>query len=221
MSTWIISPCKRSRVDELRNLLFTLGHPSQNVVVVTTMPDPVEGDDVEHQADHVVVFEKPGLLFGEWFNLGLDYIASQETDEKCEVLCVGSSLIGDPDVIPALRRALRDNNLTMCGPDMFSIVPAGQVAMQQHAVRTLQNRVLANCFMIDAALGLRFDPEFRWWYSDDDLEMQARQLGPVGNVGGVNVRMTHPDGHYLSEEQAQWAIEDRTKFVTKWGQEPW
>lgn len=220
MSTWVISPCKRSRVDELRNLLFTLGHPSQNVVVVTTMPDPVEGDDLEHQADHVVIYEQPGMLFGQWMNLGFDYIASRDSTPY-EVFCIGSSLLGAPDTIPVLRSALRDHQLTMCGPDLFGRLGGGQVEEHRADQRTLWNRVPGICFMVPGELGLRFDVEFRWWYGEDDLEMQARQHGNVGLVGGCGVALTAPNGHPLSEEQARWATEDRTKFVTKWGQEPW
>lgn len=223
MSTWVVSPCHRGRLDELRDMLWSLDHDPANVVVVTTMPDPIEGDDLVGLADHVVVFEKPGLLFGEWFNLGFDYIAARTLGgEPHEVLCIGSSLLGDSETIPRLRSALRDHNLSMVGPDMFGRVEPGQVDIQRDGDRrTLQNRVLANCFMVAGELGLRFDPQFRWWFSDDSFEMDHRKVGPVGNVGGVRCVMTHADGHYLSEEQARWAVEDRVKFVVKYGCEPW
>lgn len=201
-------------------MLASLGHDPAHAVVVTTLPDPIEGDDVAGAADHVVVFEKPGMLFGEWFNLGFDYIAGIDSRQR-EVLCIGSSLLAATDTIPTLRRALRDNNLTMCGPDVFGRVGAGAIEMHQFDERTLHNRVLANCFMVAGELNLRFDPQFRWWYADDSYEMDHRKLGPVGNVGGARVTMTHPDGHYLSEEQAIWATEDRAKFVAKYGCEPW
>lgn len=204
-------------------MLATLGHDPAHVVVVTTLPDPIEGDDVIGYADHVVVFERPGMLFGEWFNTGFSYIDGvRSDDEPFEVLCIGSSLVATVDTIPKLRDALRSHGLTMVGPDIFRTLPSGHVAIQRFEdQRTLHNRVLANCFMLAGELGLRFDPDFRWWYSDDDVEMQARRIGPVGSVGGVNVVMTHPDGHHLSEEQATWAAEDRVKFVEKWGREPW
>lgn len=220
MTTYVVTPCKRSRVDELIRLVDSLAVEPDHVVVITTQPDPIEPGDLKGRANHLLRFTRPGMLFGEWFNLGFQYLAG--TDDPYEVLCVGSSLICGPDTIPQLRDALRTHDLTMVGPDIFGHLGGGQVDIQHaHDQRTLHNRVLANCFMVRGELGLRFDPEFRWWYSDDDLEMQARQFGPVGNVGGVTVRMTHPDGHYLTEEQAIWATEDRAKFVEKWQKEPW
>lgn len=201
-------------------MLATLDHDPAQVVVVTTMPDPIRRADLAGRAHHLLTFEKPGMLFGEWFNLGFDYLAS-DSPGPYEVLCIGSSMLADPSTIPTLRDALRGHSLTMVGPDMQGLVPAGAVEQHQHDTRTLYNRVPAQCFMVPGELGLRFDLDFRWWYSDDALEMEARKLGPVGLVGGMNVRMTHPDGHYLTEQQAIWATEDRAKFVTKYGHEPW
>lgn len=73
--------------------------------------------------------------------------------------------------------------------------------------------------MLAGESNLRVDPQFRWWYSDDDLEMQARELGGAGVVQGTGL-VAGPDSS-LSEEKAIWAREDREKFVKKWGREPW
>lgn len=220
MTTWVLTPCKRSRVGELLRMIDSLEVDPARVVVVTTMPDPIEGDDVLGCADHVVVFERPGLRFGEWFNLGFDYIASRDSTPY-EVLCIGSSVLGSGHTIPTLRGALRGHDLAMCGPDLFGRLTAGVVEEHRYDDRTLWNRVPGVCFMVAGELGLRFDPEFRWWYSDDDLEMQARLLAPVAIVGRAGVSLTHPTGHCLSVEQELWAIEDRAKFVAKWDREPW
>lgn len=220
MSTWVISPCKRSRVAELLAMLASLGHDSAHVVVVTTLPDPVEGDDVAGYADHVVVFEEPGMLFGRWLNLGFDYIDAIDSSQH-EFLCIGSSLLGAPHTVPTLRAALRGRDLAMVGPDLFDRLGVGDVEEHRDDQRTLWNRVPGICFMVPGELGLRFDPEFRWWFGEDDLEMQARALGPVGLVGRCGVTLTAPNGHPLSDEQHQWAREDRAKFVAKWSKEPW
>lgn len=221
MSTWVLTPCHRVRLDELKTMLASIAADPAHVVVVTTLPNPILTSELAGHADHVLLFEKPGMLFGEWFNAGFEHIAGIERDDDHEILCIGSSLLGDWSTIDWLAKELRGNELTMVGPDLQRTVPPGHVEQHQYDTRNLSNRVPAQCFMVAGELGLRFDPQFRWWYSDDDLEMQARQLGPVAIIGGMNVIMTHPDGHYLSEQQANWAIEDRAKFVTKWQREPW
>lgn len=220
MTTWVLSPCKRARVDELKAMLGSLAVEPAHVVVVTTLPDPILPADLLGVADHLLTFEREGLLFGQWLNFGLDYLAS-DAEEPYEVLCIGSSLRGTPDTVPALRRALRSERLTMCGPDLFGRLPGHEVEQHRDDQRTLWNRVPGTCFMIPGELGLRLDDQFRWWFSEDDLEMQARQHGPVGLVGGAGVTLTAPNGHPLSDEQHLWAVEDRAKFIEKWRQEPW
>lgn len=56
-------------------------------------------------------------------------------------------------------------------------------------------------------------------YSEDDLEMQARLLGNVGLIAGVHTEQLTT--HTMSETVANWAREDRIKFVNKWGRQPW
>ena len=73
--------------------------------------------------------------------------------------------------------------------------------------------------MVGLDHGLACDPQFRWWYTEDDLEMQARQIGPVGLVGACPVE--HRTSHGLDPLRARWAVEDRERFVAKWGCEPW
>lgn len=220
MTSWVLTPCKRSRLGELKAMLASLAADPAGVVVVTTLPDPILAHDLQGVAGHLLTFEREGLLFGQWLNHGLDYLA-QDPDGPYEVLCIGSSLRGAPDTVPTLRRALRSERLTMCGPDLFGRVAGHEVEQHRDDDRTLWNRVPGTCFMVAGELGLRCDDQFRWWYSDDDLEMQARQHGPVGLVGGAGVTLTAPNGHPLSDEQHQWAVEDRAKFVSKWNREPW
>lgn len=219
MTSWVLTPCHRGRLVELRAMIASLVVDPEQVVVVTTLPDPIQPRDLDGAANHLLVFEKPGMLFGEWLNYGLTYLSCWS--EPYEVLCIGSSLLGAEHTLPTLRRALRGEQLAMCGPDMFGRLAGMEVETHREDQRTLWNRVTPICFMVPGELGLRFDEQFRWWYGEDDLEMQARQHGPVGLVGGCGVTATVPNGHPLSEQQFRWAVEDRAKFVDKWRIEPW
>ena len=220
MASWVLVPCERSRIDELERLLCTLLVGAENVVIVTTLPDPIPSWEIGEFAEHIVLFEEPGKLFGAWCNAGFDYIASLESGPY-EVCCIGSSHTGSPHTIDVLRACLRQYCLTMVGPDLSGELGALQVTSLTESRRTQGLRVPCECFMVAGELRLRFDPEFRWYYSDDDLEMQARQLGTVGLVGGTGFIAS--SGHELSDEQALHAAEDREKFIAKWGAEflPW
>ena len=158
------------------------------------------------------------MLFGEWLNMGLDFIAKHEEAEHYDVLCVGSSLVGRMWSVLAMSNALNLHpEASMVGQDFVSGV-RDRPYFQLPDRRTVHDRVPGMCFMIRGELGLRLDPQFRWWYSDDDFEMQHRA---VGEVGLVDAGFTYPGEHVLNEEQERHAIEDRAKFVAKWGVEPW
>ena len=145
--------------------------------------------------------------------MGFNYLAGPG---EYEVMCVGSSHVGAPHTVRMLTSALRVRDLMMVGPDLcFDLPPTWVLGLIND--RKDGNRIPPECFMVRGELGLRFDPEFRWWYSDDDFEMQARQLGPVGLVGGTGFRQSA--NHPLDVEQTQHAHEDRGKFMAKWGPE--
>ncbi len=111
---------------------------------------------------------------------------------------------------------LRKNNLTMVGPNPWT---DEEKFFRLGDVRSPHGRVPGCFWMLAGDSGLRVDEEFRWWYSDDDFEMQARQRSGAGILHGTGL-VGGPDTP-LNEEKGQWAVEDRAKFVKKWGIEPW
>ena len=215
MSTWVLTCCARNRLDELKTMLATLNHPAANTVIITTQPDTVQPDDVDAT---VLLFSEPGMLFSSWHNLGLDYIASQEQGEY-EVLMIGSSILGNPSLIPVLRYNLREHHLSMIGPDVHN--STGLSIRTEDDVRTVHNRVLGACMMAAGELGVRFNERYRWWYADDQYETEHCLRSPVGLLGGTGVILTHPDGHYLNAEQQQWADEDHARYIKDYGTPPW
>lgn len=243
MGTWVLTPCPGRRLPELLRMLASINADPEHTVIVTTKADPLDGLDLRDAAHHLLTVDKPDLLFGEWMNRGLDYIEAVERaqyveesgadleeqpwhwtpEASYEVLMIGSSLTGTPDTIPELHDALRaewPDFRSLVGPDLHKRLGDHQtLELPLDFPRTVYDRVPPVCMMVAGELGLRFDPQFRWYYSDDDFEMQCRACGTVAIIGGTGV--TYPGGHGLSEEQARWAIEDRAKFVQKWQRDPW
>lgn len=221
---WLLIPCTGSRVAELRDTIKLTGIPLDTVVIVTTDPDPVSLADLGGLTGIVLKFDKPGMLFGEWMNLGLDYITeimALHGEWYYDVACLSSDVQGcDSFAIGSMSTELRARKLSMVGPDLTGIAVApGDVLVSGPAdQRHVYNRIHGSCFMVAGELGLRFDPQFRWWYSDDDLETQARHLGGVGLIGGLGVK--HVDNPPSAESQAH-AVVDRARYVSKWGREPW
>ena len=215
MDSWVLCPCQRSRLDLLKRMLESLDHSPDHVVIVATFPDPLTKDELNGYADSVVLAVSLENHISRWWNLGLDYIASMARTRH-EVLSLSSDYVGAVYSVALLAATMRQHNLTMIGPDHHSnelrIFRAGE---QRHAF----TRVPGACWMLAGESGLRVDEQFRWWYSDDDLEMQARQRSGAGVVPGAGL-VGGPDTE-LSDEKLRWAREDRAKFIQKWKQEPW
>jgi hypothetical protein len=217
MDSWVLVPCQRSRRDLLIRLLESLDHPRDHVVIVATVPEPLTADELDGYANHVISYPTPEQHISRWWNAGLDYIESVRASRRhWEVLAISSDYQGTPYSVAVLGTFLRCRDLVMVGPDHHSDQERIFTFDQQ---RNVMERVPGACWMLRGESGLRVDTDFRWWYSDDDLEMQARKAGGVGVVPGTGL-VSGLDS-YLSEEKAIWAAEDRAKFIDKWSRQPW
>ncbi len=184
-------------------------------MIVATAPDPLIISDVADLADHIVLCDFTEHYIARWWNAGLVYIA-QHAQARHEVLALSSDCVGTEYSVAMLAVYLRKHSLTLVGPnpwsDDFRVFQLGDQ-------RSPQGRVPGCFWMLAGESGLRLDEAFRWWYSDDDFEMQARKHGGCGLVPGTGL-VGGPDTP-LNEEKERWAAEDRCKFVQKWGIEPW
>lgn len=106
-----------------------------------------------------------------------------------------------------------------------AMVTAGAVAgwsAGEHAGHLLYDkaeptllRMTGYAFILDAEAGLLADPQFRWWYGDNDLEWRAREAGGVVHVGG-SIEHRHPNGTTVGV-LAEIAGQDAGRFRAKWG----
>lgn len=216
MNTWVLIPCQRERLDMLRATVTALDHPRDRVVVVTTRPEPIRFGDIAEFAIDLLTLPDDGQRISRWWNAGIDYIRALTLAERYEILALSSDCVGNPGSVQHLRDYLRSNDLVMAGPNYHTEYPQVYTAADK---RTLYDRVPGACWMLAGESGLRLDEQFRWWYSDDDLEMQARQIGSVGVVPYTGFKPGPDSG--LSDTAAKWAAEDRQRFIDKWKVEPW
>lgn len=190
------------------------------VVAVTTPPDPVKREDIQDLCANLIVESSPEINIARWWNHAMDLTRELAGPITHELLVVSSDATGDFASLALMADLLRKNDLAMVGPDWHGVAQLNSVAIQHlDTPRTVFTRVPGACFMVANELGLRVDEDFRWWYSDDDFEMQAKKLKGVGLIGGTTLKLGYDSP--LSEEKALYAIEDRNRFIHKWGTEPW
>jgi hypothetical protein len=214
VSTWVLVPCHRPRLTELRASLVNLGLPAERTVVVTTEPEPIGPTQVKAAA--VLLSPEPAINISRWWNLGLDWIAAQhEPGEPYEVLCMESDVRITFETLARLHLALRMKRLAMVGADWYGVAQEPVEIRRDLVPETIQHRIPGVCMLVAGELGLRFDEQFRWWYADDDFEWQHRKAGGTGLVRGTMIG--HGPGRVLTGELAQYAAEDYQRFVAKWG----
>jgi predicted pyridoxine 5'-phosphate oxidase superfamily flavin-nucleotide-binding protein len=72
------------------------------------------------------------------------------------------------------------------------------------------------CWVIDIKSNIRADENFRWWYGDDDIRMQATILGEVIYVP-VEVNHLHPNQLTSdNKDLMELTKADEILFKTKW-----
>ena len=203
---WLVIACPQAHITRLHRCLGSLQHdPACTVVVDAACHDRIT-DELEPLR---VTDGGEDFSLARLWNHGLRWAYDQGATE---VAVLSSDVVGHPDSLASLASCLRGNALTMAGPADRSLI--------LHDTRTVHDRVPGGCFMLAAEHRLLCDEAYRWWYTDDDLEMQARALGPVGVFAGTGLQFSVPDSELTPERQA-WAVEDRAYFEAKWGGPPW
>jgi hypothetical protein len=76
------------------------------------------------------------------------------------------------------------------------------------------NVITGWCFMLRGESGIMADPQFHWWWGDNDIELQAREKGGAVAVSGCQVRHLHPGGH--DHHMSRRIAVDAELFRKKW-----
>lgn len=110
------------------------------------------------------------------------------------------------------------NDDAIVPPDWFRVVTeamrrAGAAAGS--GARCFDARMSGYAFVLDGTKDIRADEQFEWWYGDDDIERQARALGGVVQVPGVDVEHRHPNGT-TTGVLAEKTVRDSLRFQRKW-----
>lgn len=239
MNTFTVIPANRPRLGQLRRCLASIRQPAEKVVVVSNGPPEdriYRGGETGRDA-WVLQDTHEDINISRWWAQGMSW-AIQEG--ATEVLLLNTDAVVDRRGIQTLARSIYELDVSICGPDYrgiaFRHAPGdgkdGQRAMINRSRGQVPwtHRVPGFCMMVrieerpetyeDPDIQVWPNEEMRWWYSDDDIEWQAREARGTALIPDVEVRHPAAGGTLLDETLGRWAQEDLAKFVAKWGCEP-
>jgi hypothetical protein len=173
-------------------------------------------------AEQVFVLPNPPgpLNLSEKWNLGLDMAeaaARAEGNHRWNVLVLNDDVEFGSDLVPRLAKGLRSSDENWIAfPNWASLDIADGDAVPMAGRDPY--RMPGWAFMVRGESGLRADPQFRWWYGDDDLQQQVSALGrKLVCVGGTWVRHLRPGVSTQTSPELQAIAErDGEAFSAKW-----
>src|SRR5262249_12007336 len=142
-STWILTPCHKPGLDDLRKSLRQLNHPTDRTVVVTSAPDPIAPDELPGAT--VLLASEPGGNVSRWWNVGLDWIAEHHEVGRYEVLCMHADVRIEWSTLARLRSVMRGYNLAMVGADRYGVATSAVETRYDLEAWSAEHRVPGMC----------------------------------------------------------------------------
>lgn len=235
MERFAVVPTFR-REASLWRLLDSLDIPQSRVLVLNT------GEPLERRPRHCVDLGPVSKRnISMWWNLGLRWASLNAEGRDHATLVVNDdveardpvgALLADAldlsgaDVaypsqggtghLPWVKRTGCELDVTSLGRD------PGSETIRVPFTPEKEHRLTGWCFMVRGGRGLFLDPQFQWWYGDNDLEWRAQQGRGTVEVGGIDVVHHHAGEQTLNTPALQRRARlDRQAFVKKWGRQPW
>lgn len=164
---------------------------------------------------HVLRYPGREKNISKWWNLGLTFVDGWVGHEDYVVAVLNDDVRVSSMFVQQLAGAIKFHDVPLAYPDVYGLgrdfvckdIPGGP-------------RMSGFAFALRGSAGIRADESLAWWYGDNDIDWQARQLGGTVSVGHLNVQHLYANSTTVGE-LAEQAGRDRETFVKKWGQAPW
>lgn len=150
-----------------------------------------------------------------WWNLGLDAVAEFMGGDEYVVAVLNDDVVVPAGFVQTLAGAIEHYGAAAAYPDVYNVG-------HDHVQKTIPDgpRMAGFAFALRGSAGIRADESLAWWYGDNDIDWQARQMGGTVLVGGLKIQHLYANSTTVGE-LAEQAGRDREVFVAKWGAAPW
>jgi GT2 family glycosyltransferase len=136
-----------------------------------------------------------------------------------DVAVLNSDVVVPPGWMDALSAAMRSTTAVLAYPDQCG---GTETILHTKAEPVdLRQRITGYAYLLRGEAGLRLDETMQWWYSDDALDWEARELGGALLVPGIPVEHRCPnESTDARPELREQAARDRETFIAKHGKAP-
>jgi GT2 family glycosyltransferase len=184
---WLVIP-SGARTQYLQNIFEQSGIPAEQRIVVRTIPDEDVPNAINLHYDGEFNIHK-------WWNMGIDYARLNGADYVA-VLNDDVELANNP--LQTIVTVMEHTKVSLGYPFPF------------------QGWVCGYCWILDVRSPIKPDEEYKWWYGDRDLDLQARANGGVVHVPAM---VRHMHGNELTRDNqylVELTKEDEKLFFKKW-----
>ena len=164
--------------------------PNNQIILIRTSPGP------HISRVHNIFVKSKKINIQKWWNLGIK-IAEKQGAKYVAVLN------DDVWISPGSLQKMAFEAFIQDVPLVFPFPHSGQLA--------------GYCWVLNLKYQVRPDEQFRWWYGDNDLQMQAQKLNKYIYVP-VDVKHLESGESTAENPFLQELAEiDHYKFIQKWG----
>jgi len=173
-------------------------------------------------------YDEGDINISSWWQAGLDeaqwrvehdmtsfYLASER--RKWDVAILNDDAIVPEGWFDAVSSKMREMKAAAASSNQFVSMP---VLYTQPGPVNLHERMNGFAFIVRGELEMKPNKLLTWYFSDDHMDWQARELGGVVVIPGFVVNHLYPNGQVDAQIQQQIA-QDAQEFVNIWGMRPW
>lgn|SRR5262245_60880634 len=176
-------------------------------------------------------YDEGDINISAWWQAGLDeaqwriehgtgplinlYLASER--RKWDVAILNDDAIVPEGWFTAVASKMREMKAAAASSNAHITMP---VLYTHPGPIDLFARMNGFAFIVRGELEMRPNKMLTWYFSDDHMDWQARELGGVVVIPGFPVNHLYPNGQVTPQIQEQIA-QDAQEFVHIWGMRPW
>jgi hypothetical protein len=177
---------------------------------------------VHQLGDYPILLDDSESTITDKWNAGWDWAEKEAGGRPFNLAVLNNDIEVEPDFLDRLAAGLRQReDIWISFPNVHGLEIPDRVAVPLDNPTLAGQTISGHAFMVRGECGLRFDPQFRWWYSDSDIEKQVKAADKYAAcVGGCFVRHLDPMTSSKSPEMLAIIREDEVRFAAKWGLEP-